>query len=201
MGYPELIQAIGEQAARQREAILSRAGEEARAIVRQAEARLPDLLRDARARAEAGAREEASRITSRARLEARREVRAARQFVVEQAVRVLEVRLAGLPSTAGYRAILEGLLAECLAEATDPVTVRCRREDRAVIEDAARRHGRVVSIEEADLPFGGVETASGPEGRLVCRNSLADRMESARSLILQEAGRHLLGRPGGGTAA
>ena len=201
MGFPELIQAIGEQAVRQREAILSRAEEEARATIRQAEAGLPDLLRDARSRAEAGAREEASRILSRARLEARREVRAARHRVVEQVVQALEARLAGLPATAGYRAVLEALLAECLAETAGPVTVRCRREDRAIAEEFARRQGRVVSIEETPLPLGGVESASGPDGRIVCRNGLADRLESARPIILQEAGRSLLGRSGGGAGA
>lgn len=200
MGFPELIHAIGEHAVQQREAILSRAGEEARTILRQAESRLPDALRDAKARAEAQAREEASRILSRARLAARREVQAARQRVIERALRALLERLGWLRSTPAYPAIVERLLAECLAEAADPVLVRCRREDRAAVEDAARRLGRAIAVEEADLPLGGVETASGPEGRLVCRNSLGDRMERARPLLLQEAGRCLFGRPGGSAA-
>jgi vacuolar-type H+-ATPase subunit E/Vma4 len=116
-------------------------------------------------------------------------------------VHAIEERIAGLSSTAGYRAVLEALLAECLAEAAGPVTVRCRREDRAIVEEAARRQGRAVSIEEANLPLGGVETASGADGRIVRRNGLADRLESARPLILQEAGRSLLGRSGGGAGA
>jgi vacuolar-type H+-ATPase subunit E/Vma4 len=201
MGFQELIQAIGEQAVRQREAILSQAEEEARAIVRQAEARLPDLLRGARTRAEAGAREDALRILSLARLEARRAVRAARHRVVEHVVHLLGEQLAGLSSTMEYRAVLEALLAECLAEAAGPVTVRCRREDRAIVEEFARRQRLVVSIEEASLPLGGVETTSGPDGRIVCRNGLDDRLESARPLLLQEAGRLLFGRSGGGSGA
>jgi vacuolar-type H+-ATPase subunit E/Vma4 len=196
MGFEDLIRAIGEEAGRQRQAILAGAEEEASAIVRQAEAVLPGGPAAVREKAEAAARGEAARMLSRARLAARREVLAARAEVIAETLRLLEERLTVLTGTVEYRALLERLLAECLAEAAGPVTVRCRREDRAIVEDYARRGGFAVTVEEIPIPLGGVETASGREGRCVVRNTLADRLERSRPLLLQEAGRLLFGQGG-----
>lgn len=193
MGYEELIQAIGEQARRQCDEILAHADEEARAVIRAAETQREGLLGSARARGAEAAAGEASRIVSAARIEARREISTAQIQVVEAALCALDVRLGGLMETREYREILGLLLAECLVESSDPVTVRCRREDRQAVEEHARRLDRDVRIEEADMPLGGLETAAGPEGRFVCRNSIADRLEWARPLLLQEAGLILLG--------
>jgi vacuolar-type H+-ATPase subunit E/Vma4 len=196
MGFEDLIRAIGEEAGRQRQAILAGAEEEARAIVRQAEDVLPGGLAGVREKAEAAARGEASRILSRARLAARREVLNARAEVIAETLRILEERLKVLIGTAGYRTLLERLLAECLADAAGSITVRCRCEDRAIVEEYARRCGFEITVEEVPLPLGGVEIAFGREGRCVVRNALADRLERARPLLLQEAGRLLFGTGG-----
>ena len=196
MGFEDLIRAIGEEAGRQRQAILAGAEEEARAIIRQAEAGPPAGLAGVRDGAEAAARGEVARILSRARLAARQEVLAARAEVITETLGILEERLRVLLGTAEYRAILERLLAECLAEAAGPVTVRCRREDRAIVEDYAHRIGREITVEEVPLPLGGVEAVFGREGRCVVRNTLAERLERSRPLLLQEAGRLLFGQGG-----
>lgn len=191
MSCDELIKAIGEQACRQRDEILARAEEEARAILRGAEERRKGLIEDARARGAAAARVEASRLLSQARLAARREALAARYQVIEQALGALEAQLERLPETESYREILVLLLDEILAANLDPVTVRCRPQDRPAIEEYARGRGRAISVEEVVFPSGGVEAVTGPEGRIVSRNTLADRMERIRPLLLQAAGRLL----------
>lgn len=193
MGCEELIQAIGEKARGLREEILARAAAEARAITREAEGKRDGLLSNARARGAADARGEASGIVSSARLQARRELLAARHEKIESVLQALETQLGQFSSTAAYRGVLGVLLAECLAESPAPVTVRCRPEDLALVAELARRQGREIRVEETDLPGGGVETVAGTEGRFVCRNTLAERMERARPLLLQEAGRLLFG--------
>lgn len=193
MGFEDLIRGIGEEAARQRQAILAAAEDEARAIVAEAEAAAGEQQAGAGGGAEAAARGEAARILSRARLAARRELLAARAEVIAAALRALEERLAALPGTPAYRGLLEELLAECLEGAAGAVTIRCRPEDRAAVEEILRRRGTGAAIEEIPLALGGIEAVLGPEGRCVVRNSLADRLERARPLLLQEAGRLLFG--------
>ena len=192
MGFDELLQAIGEQACRQRETILGKAEVEAQAILREAAARRDATLRQARAHGESSACKAASRILSQARLQARREVQAGRHEVLEAALRAMERHLQRLIDTEAYRDILGRLLEECLKDADGPVTVCCRPEDRAAVEEHARRLVRDITIEEeTSFPFGGVTAAFGPEGRVVCRNTFADRIERIRPLLLKEAARLL----------
>jgi len=200
MGFDELLQAIGQEAGRQRQAILAGADEEARAILARAAGAQPAELAASRAAADRRARAEAARILSRARLAARREVLAARAEVIAAALRLLEERIAALPGTAGYAVLLGRLVDECLEETDGPVTIRCRSEDRAAVEEHARRAGRTLAVEEAALALGGVEAVFGPEGRCLVRNSFADRLERCRPLLLQEAGRLLFGGAGEGRA-
>ncbi|HWR98142.1 MAG TPA: V-type ATP synthase subunit E [Candidatus Methanoperedens sp.] len=197
MGFEELLQAIGEEAGRQRSAILAGAEAEARAIVARAEAGLPAEFASLKAAAAAAARAEAARILSRARLAARREVLAARAEVIAAALRALEERLAALPAAGGYHVFLGRLVDECLAEAADPVTLRCRPEDRMVVEERARGSGREIAVEEVPLALGGVEAVFGPEGRCVVRNTFTERLERSRPLLLQEVGRLLFGEEEG----
>lgn len=199
MGTEELIAALGEPAARQREQILAQAAKEADDLIRQAEGRRESVIEKARARGSAAARAESARIESRARIGAKREVLAARYEVIERALAELERRLAALAGTDAYPPIFDALLAECLAETDGPTTVRCRPEDRGLVEAYAARSGRSLAVEAAPFPLGGVETASGPGGARVCRNSFADRIEKIRPLLLQEAGR-LLFSPAGADA-
>lgn len=195
MGFDEVIGAIGEQAARQRAQIIARAEEEAGGLLREAEALRAATFRSVAARAEAAARAEGARIESRARLEARRLVQSARYALVAGALAALEALLAGFVGTAAYGEALERLLDEALEDAEPPVVVRCRAEDRAAVEACGRRRGLAFAVEEAPFATGGVEVASGPDGRLVRRNSFADRMARARPLLLAEAGRGLLSDP------
>jgi vacuolar-type H+-ATPase subunit E/Vma4 len=193
MGCDELIAAIGEAAARLREEILAAAEAEAGALVGRAEAERGGRLETARARGAAAARRESAQVESRARIGAKREVLAARYEVIERALAGLEARLRALGATAQYRPVLEALLGECLAECSGAVVVRCRAEDRGIVEAYAQRHGLALAVEAADFPLGGVETASGPGGACVCRNTFADRIEKIRPQLLQEAGQLLFG--------
>lgn len=197
MGTEELIFALGEPAARQREQILAQAAKEAEELLRQAEGRRESGIEKARARGAAAARQESARIESRARIGAKREVLAARYEVIERALAELERQLAALSGTDAYRPIFDALLAECLAESDGPTVVRCRPEDCGLVEAYAARTGLSLAVEAAPFPLGGVETASGPGGARVCRNTFADRIEKIRPLLLQEAGRHLFGAAGG----
>lgn len=200
MGFDELLEAIGEPARRQREAIIVAAEAQAQAILGEAAARREATLRQALAAGEATARREAARILSQARLQARREIQSARHEILEAAFRAVERRLRELIGAETYPELLGRLLEEALRDADGPATVRCRPQDRAAVEGQARRLGRDISVEEdASLSFGGVNCALGPEGRVVCRNALADRMERIRPLLLQEASRLLFAaREGGG---
>ncbi|HEY5998717.1 MAG TPA: V-type ATP synthase subunit E family protein, partial [bacterium] len=116
--------------------------------------------------------------------------------VIAAALRGLEERLVGLRGTPAYEALLARLVDECLEDAAGPVTIRCRPEDRGAVEEILRRRSAEAAIETAPLPLGGVEALLGPEGRCVVRNGLADRLEDARPLLLQEAGRLLFGAEG-----
>lgn len=197
MGCEELIAAIGEAASRQRDEILAQAAKEAEALVRHAEGQRDLRLEKARTRGAAAGRREGSRIESRARIGAKREILAARYEMIERTLRALEGRLCAQFGTGEYHQALESLLAECLAEADGPVVVRCRPEDQGIVEEYARRNGLAVAVEHVPLPLGGVETASGPDGSFVCRNSFADRIEKIRPQLLQEARRLLFGETGG----
>lgn len=196
MGCDELIAAIGESAARQREEILAQAETQAQALISEAEGQRDALIEKARARGAAAGRAEGSRIESRARIGAKREILKARYEVIEATLSALERRLRDLAGTAEYRPVLESLLAECLEESSGSVVVRCRPEDRELVEDYGGRNGLAIAVEEAPFPLGGVETAAGPDGSCVCRNTFVDRMEKIRPLLLQEAGRLLFGAGG-----
>lgn len=202
MGFEELLGAIGEEAFRQRDAILAKAREEAEEVLREAAARREDTLRAARERAGPAAQAEALRILSQARLAARREVQAARSELVAAALADLEARLGRLLGAEAYPAVLRELLGECLAEAPGqgPAVLRCRRDDLTAVRDLARALGADAAVEEGPFPLGGVSAAFGPEGRFVCRNGLDDRLERLRPRLLQEAGRLLLGGQGAAAA-
>lgn len=193
MGFEDLIQAIGEEAGRQRRAIIAAAEEQARGIVGEAESGASRARPMAAGGPETAARGEAARILSRARLAARREVLAARAAVLDDTLRALEERLSGMLGTPAYRAVLERLLDECLEGAVGPVTVRCRPADREAVEEMLRGRGMEAAIEEHPFALGGVEAVIGAEGRCVVRNTIADRLERSRPLLLQEAGRLLFG--------
>ena len=200
MGFDELLQAIGEEAGRQRQAILAGADEEARAIVARAGAAQPAELDAARAAADRRARAEAARILSRARLAARREVLAARAEVIAAALHALEERIAALPGTAGYRALLGRLVDECLEEAAGPVTVRCRREDRAAVEEHARRAGMRPRSRRPPSPSAASRSSSAPRGAASCAtrsptaSSAAGRCCSRRPAGCSSPGRGTRGR-------
>jgi hypothetical protein len=64
------------------------------------------------------------------------------------------------------------------------------------VEEIGRSAGIEVTVEEVPFALGGVEAVLGPQGRCVVRNTLADRLERSRPLLLQEAGRLLFGGEG-----
>jgi len=199
VGVEDLIGAIGGDAARRIDEIRAGAREQAEAILREAGEEGRRIVEGAAARGEAAARAEAARIVSAARLAARRELLAARQRLVEQALDLVGARLRAHSASPAYAGTLVSLLRECGDTADGPLVVRCRPEDRPLLEAAARGIGLEATLEDADLPFGGVETASGPGGRVVCRNGMADRLEAARPLLLEVAARELFGGGGGRT--
>lgn len=198
MGFEDLIGSIGEEAARQRGAILGRAEAEAREIIRSAEVAGAMLLEGVRERGAAAARSEVARVISRARLAARREVLAARHRLVEEAFRALDERLRAFVASPAYGATLGLLLRESAEGYAGTCTVRCRTVDRAVLERHARTLELEATFEDEPLRLGGVEIATGPDGRVVFRNGLADRLEAARPWLLQEAGREIFGDGGSG---
>jgi vacuolar-type H+-ATPase subunit E/Vma4 len=197
MSQKELLEAIGQQVGPQTDRILSEAADRAAAIVRRTESELAALREGIIAKARHGVAAEQSRIVNEARLRAKREQVGARHEVVMKVMALLERGLSELPSRRDYPDILARLLEECFEGVTGKAAIRCRPGDRARVEAWLASHGRQASVEEADLPLGGVELRWGDRLQFVRKNSFRSRLDKVLPELLREAGERVLGQAAG----
>jgi V/A-type H+-transporting ATPase subunit E len=193
MSQRELMEAIGQQVLAQRERIMAQANERAATIVRKAEAEKDKFLHAAVTRAAASVKKEEAKIVNEAKLQAKKELLMAKQQLVDDTMGGLETALRELPKRKDYRAVLVSLLDEALEGAEGEVRVRCRTEDRKLVEEHLKARQLKGKVESADLPLGGVDASWGTRGEFIRRNNFASRLEKIRPLLLQEANRIIFG--------
>ncbi len=186
MGLEQILRAMEDESAREREAILAAARAEAERIVAQARAEA-DAGRRQRLEAELRAvRAEQARQLNDARLASLKAVAAARDALIDAAFREAAARLRGLRSSSSYRAVLRRLLAEAAAEVgPGDLVVRVDPADAALARDLVDALG-LTAVVEPTLPCdGGVEVGDAA-GRVVARNTFESRLRRARDALRPE---------------
>lgn len=182
------------------ESLEEQAEGERRLLTAEAERAAEDILKEARAEmtrkrekrlraAQAEVRTAQAKILNSARLDARRIVLKAVHRLSEEALDSLSKEVEQLHLREDYTLILERLFDECTIPCGARIT--CRRSDRGLLEEVARKRGHSPRFEEGDIPLGGFTVLSA-DGRFVQSNTFEDRIHRARPRLLMALAGQLL---------
>ena len=193
MKEKEFFSSLRDQADTEIGRIAGEAGEKSAHILKEAEEEAR-LYREERLRlARADADTLRARTVNTASLEAKKAVLLSRHRIIEEALDLLREELKKLPLRGDYRDLMEQLLRECFI--VDGSHVLCPRGDHSLLEEFALRQGRSLSIEEGDIPLGGLVVSS-PDELFVQRNTFEDRITKARPRLAREIASRVFAPPG-----
>jgi V/A-type H+-transporting ATPase subunit E len=193
MKEKEFFSSLGDQADTEIGRIAGEADEKSALILKEAEEEAR-LYREERLRlARADADTLKARTMNAACLEAKKAVLLSQHRIIEEALDLLREELKKLPLREDYRDLMEHLFGECFI--VDGSRLLCPNGDRVLLEEFALRRGRSLSIEESDIPLGGLVVSS-PDGLFVQRNTFEDRIAKARPRLAREIASRVFAPPG-----
>jgi vacuolar-type H+-ATPase subunit E/Vma4 len=195
MSQKELLEAISQQALIQTEKVAADAEESAASIIHRAESEISDIKDTVIDKARRSVASEEARIVNEARLESKKGMLAAKHELVDKVMAALRKSLEDLSRSKDYGKILNKLLKESLEGLEGQVTIRCRDEDRTMVEEAAAKAGLDVVLEKSDSTLGGIDVLWGDD-RFIRHDTFESRLEKLFPVLLSEANRLLFAGKG-----
>ncbi len=192
MSQKELLEAISHQAHLRTDKILAEAAERAAVIVRRAEGEQGKHQQAFLEQARASMVNEQAKIVNDARLKTKRDFLKAKHELITRAMEGLELKLVELSKRKDYPKILGLLLDECLVGVSGRIVVRCRHEDRKLVENHLAQIKAQAVVEDAPFRLGGVEVRHGDKLQFILKNTFESRLEKIYPELLQEANRVIM---------
>ncbi len=185
---------ILENAREEVEKILQEARGEAKNIIEHAKLELKRIREEEEAKFRYWEQLERSREIGRAKQIEKDNILKARHSVINEVVKRFEEEYAKISrDRERYREILKSLLVEAYREVKGgDVVVYTSKKDRSLVESILNETGISAKLEIRDKDFDGVILEDKSRGFLVY-NTIKDRLERAREILLEEFSKILLG--------
>ncbi len=182
MPLEHILRAMQEQAESQITKVVTSANEEAAALVAEAEQDAQQIRARHRARVEPMLATEAASLQNKAKLGALRAAANAREQLLVSAFKQAEDCLVELRRSPQYPAVFGALAREAAQGLSGELVANVDPDDAALARRAFTELGVHAEVQTKQIPLGGLELMT-RDGRVVIVNTLASRMEIARSRL------------------
>lgn len=194
MPLEHILRAMQAQADREIERIAHAAETEAVRLIAEAETAGQGIRERHRARVEPMLITEAAGLQSNAKLAVLRAMADAREQVLGEAFARAEKRLARIRETKEYPALFRALAVEAIQAFDGHRVAQVDPRDVALARAVFAETGMSIDLEAVAIPLGGLQMRTG-DARIIIDNTLAARLERARSILRGPVARIVTGPP------
>ena len=183
--YDKLLQAVSQQAARDRDKVLAEAKEGVRQLKAQTQVEIEQIQDKIQAEAQQEIRLEKDRLLGRSQMACRLARQGVRVRLLKQAFALAQKEVAALAQSPQYRDILGALMAEALAVVGPDSLIKVAVSDEKVCREWIRKQKLTCEMQAIDAEPGTV-LAFAAHGDQQVDNSLATRLARVESLCPQD---------------